>query len=95
MQRTSPRVNGMKKSISRAYPAFRPDVLAGDVWCGLRPCSPDGMPYLGRTKKISNMIVSAGHAMMGMSLGPVSGRLVADSLRGGPSIHELDPDRFA
>jgi D-amino-acid dehydrogenase len=72
------RVRGLVKSIPRYYPEFQPEDFA-DVkpWRGLRPCSPDGLPYLGRTQKYNNVIVATGHAMMGVSLGPISGNLVA------------------
>lgn len=47
-------------------------------WHGFRPCSPDGLPYLGSVPGSPGLTVATGHAMMGVSLGPVSGRLVAD-----------------
>ncbi len=46
--------------------------------CGLRPCSPDGLPYIGKTKKFKNLTIATGHAMMGWSLGPATGKLVAE-----------------
>lgn len=49
-----------------------------DIWAGLRPCSPDGLPYIGRTNNISNLIIATGHAMMGVSLGPATGKIVSD-----------------
>jgi len=94
---SSPRVEAMRRNISRYYPAFTAETLEGPVWCGLRPCSPDGMPYLGRTARAQNLIVATGHAMMGMSLGPISGRLVAQLAAGdSPSIPLalLSPDRY-
>lgn len=45
--------------------------------CGLRPVSPDGLPYIGRIPSISNLILATGHAMMGWSLGPATGKLVS------------------
>ncbi len=48
------------------------------VWHGLRPCSPDGLPYIGRTRKIKNLVVATGHSMLGMSLGPGTGKLVSE-----------------
>jgi D-amino-acid dehydrogenase len=89
--------------IVRAVPRYLPDFSAGDFkgirpWCGLRPCSPDGLPYLGRTIQYTNLVVATGHAMMGMSLGPVTGKLVAEIVSGeNPSIDigMLSPDRFA
>lgn len=46
--------------------------------CGLRPVSPDGLPYIGRVEKIENLVLAAGHAMMGWSLGPATGKLVSE-----------------
>lgn len=45
---------------------------------GMRPVSPDGLPYIGRTPKIKNMVFATGHAMMGWSLGPATGKLVSE-----------------
>ena len=56
------------------------------------------MPYMGRTAKFSNVVVATGHAMMGLSLGPITGKLMAEVLSGErPSIDLslLDPDRYA
>jgi D-amino-acid dehydrogenase len=95
---TSPRVEGMRRSISAYYPAYTPEHLDSPVWCGFRPCSPDGLPYIGRTASAANLVVAAGHAMMGMSLGPVTGKLVAEVVAGVAPSHALDllsPDRFA
>jgi D-amino-acid dehydrogenase len=46
--------------------------------CGLRPLSPDGLPYIGKHPKCSNLNFATGHAMMGWSLGPATGKLVAE-----------------
>ncbi len=48
-----------------------------EVWSGMRPCTPDGLPIMGRSPALSNLIVATGHAMMGISLGPITGQLVA------------------
>ena len=68
-----------------------------DIWYGFRPCSPDGLPYIGRTR-VSNMIVAGGHAMMGLSLGPATGKIVADIANENvPSvdISLFAPERFS
>ena len=92
------RLRGMRRAIAEAYPAFRGfDLAAVPVWAGLRPCGPDGMPYLGRPRRLANVVVATGHGMMGLSLGPISGELVAQTLDGEePSIPLalLDPDRY-
>lgn len=46
--------------------------------CGLRPCSPDGLPYIGRLSNIKNVLVATGHAMMGWSLGPATGKIISE-----------------
>ena len=49
-----------------------------NVESGLRPCSPDGLPYIGKLSNLKNITVAAGHAMMGWSLGPATGKLVSE-----------------
>jgi D-amino-acid dehydrogenase len=88
-------------AIRRAVPQY----LAGDagstvreIWRGLRPCSPDGLPYIGRPARCDNLIVATGHAMIGVSLGPVTGALVAQLAAGEPPMLDLSllgPGRFA
>lgn len=48
------------------------------TWSGLRPCSPDGLPLIGRLKPFRNLLVATGHAMLGMHLAPVTGKLIAE-----------------
>jgi D-amino-acid dehydrogenase len=92
------RVQGIIKSVPRYYPAFSPRHFEGiSPWCGLRPCSPDGLPYLGRANQITNLVVATGHAMMGLSLGPITGQLVAELLsdeKPAFDLHLLHPDRY-
>ena len=93
------RVQGIIDSIPSYFPAFQASDFQGlERWSGLRPCSPDGLPYLGRTAHWDNVIVSTGHAMMGISLALVSGIIASESVTGEPtSIQGLDllsPDRY-
>lgn len=93
------RVKGIIKSVPKYFPAFSPDDFEGiRPWRGLRPCSPDGLPYMGRTAKFANLVVATGHAMMGLSLGPITGQLVAQVLsdeRPSIDLSLLNPDRYA
>jgi D-amino-acid dehydrogenase len=93
------RVRAIVDAFCRYYPEFRPADFAGiQPWHGLRPCSPDGLPYLGRTRKLTNLSLATGHAMMGLSLGPVSGKLMAELLAVGKTSHDLtqlSPDRYS
>jgi D-amino-acid dehydrogenase len=52
------------------------------IWEGLRPVTPDGIPLIGRTKQIKNLLVAAGHAMMGVSLAPITGKIISDLVVG-------------
>ena len=93
------RVHGIIRSVSRYYPAFAPEDFA-DVkpWAGLRPCSPDGLPYVGRFRAFENLSAATGHAMLGLSLGPVTGKLMAAILSDEPpdlDLSLLSPDRYA
>ena len=93
------RVGGIIKSISKYYPEFTSELFkAVSPWRGLRPCSPDGLPYVGRPGSFKNLIIATGHAMMGLSLGPITGKLVAEIVSGtnlSITIELLNPDRYA
>ena len=93
------RVRGIIQSMPAYFPDFRTDDFSGlTPWVGLRPCSPDGLPYLGRTAAHPNLTIATGHAMMGLSLAPVTGMLVADILSGKPpaiDLSLLSPDRYS
>ena len=59
--------------------------------CGLRPCSPDGLPYIGKSSKCKNLTVATGHAMMGWSLGPATGKLVSEIISEKKTTLDLSP----
>ncbi|OUR98373.1 amino acid dehydrogenase [Flavobacteriales bacterium 33_180_T64] len=61
--------------------------------CGLRPCSPDGLPYIGRSSKCENLTIATGHAMMGWSLGPATGKLVSEIISDKKTTIPLDAFR--
>ena len=93
------RVRGIIKAVPKYFPKFTPDDFA-DVkpWCGLRPCSPDGLPYVGRAQGFDNLSIATGHAMMGLSLGPITGKLISQIISDEPpsiAISMLTPNRYA
>jgi len=90
------RLEGIVESFCRFFPAFSPEHFEGlEPWAGLRPCSPDGMPYIGRIPKFRNATMASGHSMLGLSLGPVTGKLIADLVAGGEEVDQrLHPARF-
>ena len=92
------RVVGILKAVKSFYPSFDIPVPTLDkVWYGYRPCSADGLPYLGRTKKWNNLVVATGHAMVGLSLGAGTGKLVSEIIDEKPTsidISSYNPERF-
>ena len=74
-------------AILKAVPAYFPDIDTDaleliEIWRGLRPCSPDGLPYLGRPRRYDNLIISTGHGMKGISLAPITGKIVSQLASG-------------
>jgi D-amino-acid dehydrogenase len=73
------------QSILDAAGDYYPDLKSidgGPVWFGYRPCPPDGLPYIGRWKENSSIVLATGHGMMGLSLAPATGRMVRDIIFG-------------
>ena len=56
---------------------------------GRRPCLPDSVPVIGRLKRADNVVVAFGHQHLGLTMGPITGRLVADIVTGAPPV--VDP----
>ncbi len=92
------RVEGIKNSVDKYFKKFDKNLFNGLIpWAGLRPVSPDGLPYIGRSKSISNLSFNTGHAMMGLSFAPISGKVLSEILLNGRSkinTDRLDPERF-
>jgi D-amino-acid dehydrogenase len=66
-------------------------------WCGLRPCTADGLPVIGWAPRPAGVFVATGHARMGFTLGPVTGRLASECILDGKPSMDLQPmrvDRF-
>jgi D-amino-acid dehydrogenase len=61
------------------------------VWRGLRPCAPDGLPVIGPVEGVANLFLATAHAMLGITLAPVTGEIVADLLGGEPQRHDVEP----
>jgi len=77
------RLQAILKAVPTYFPDFNPkEMEVIEIWRGLRPCSPDGLPYLGRPRRYNNVIIATGHGMKGISLAPVTGKLVAQLAAG-------------
>jgi D-amino-acid dehydrogenase len=73
------RVEGIVNAVKSFLPEFDIALPSKDkIWYGYRPTSADGVPYIGRIKRFKNVIVATGHAMLGLSLGAGTGRLVSE-----------------
>lgn len=82
---------------SRRYLTTLDRVDARDEWCGLRPCLPDGLPAIGPVGRYDGLYVATGHAMMGVTFGPGTGKLMAECILDGSADIDLSafrPDRF-
>lgn len=91
-----PRLEQLTRAASRYFDGVGEGQSVSE-WCGLRPCLPDGLPAIGPLPRYQGLFVATGHAMMGLTLGPITGRLVAEwILQGRPSINidALRPERF-
>jgi D-amino-acid dehydrogenase len=92
------RVRGIIKAVPNYFPDYQIDIPQKEqVWYGLRPCSPDGLPYIGRTNKYKNLVIASGHAMMGLSLAPATGKLVQEIIDNQKNSIEIDlykPERY-
>ncbi len=92
------RVQGILDAVKRYYPQFDVPMPAPEhIWYGYRPCSADGLPYLGRTQKWQNVVMATGHAMVGLSLGAGTGKLVSEIINETPlsmDITAFKPERF-
>jgi D-amino-acid dehydrogenase len=88
------RVQGILDAVRRFFPEFDVAMPAPEkIWYGYRPCSADGLPYIGRIKKYKNVVVATGHSMLGLSLGAGTGKLVCELIN--EDIPGIDLSPFA
>ncbi|MEO3777543.1 FAD-dependent oxidoreductase [Micromonospora sp. B11E3] len=84
------RVDGIVRTVRSYLPGLDTDRQV-QVWSGLRPCTPDSLPLLGRAGAYRNVCVAAGHGHIGMGLAPAGGRLIAQLVGGRPPELDLAP----
>lgn len=93
------RVDQIIAGVQAYLPEFGPEDFAGVApWFGYRPVSPDGLPYIGRGGGWRNLTVACGHAMLGVTLAPITGQLVAEVIGGrepAVDLTLLNPGRYA
>ena len=77
------RLQGIVEKVNQFYPNIKVGLPDKEkVWHGFRPCTPTGLPIIEKSNKIKNLTIATGHAMMGLSLAPASGKLVSELIMG-------------
>ena len=91
------RVQAIANAAKNYYPEIEVNLEEiANAQSGMRPVSPDGLPYIGRSSAIDNLTFATGHAMMGWSLGPATGKLVTELIDGKKTSMDISafrPDR--
>jgi D-amino-acid dehydrogenase len=100
--KTPPRMNrvqGILDAVQRFYPEFKiPFPEKENIWYGYRPCSADGLPYIGRINKFTNVTIATGHSMLGLSLGAGTGKIVDEIINNkalSMDINHFKVERFS
>ncbi|MEU4364105.1 FAD-dependent oxidoreductase [Promicromonospora sp. NPDC023987] len=90
------RAEALKTVAARVLPGLERAAVV-DRWAGERPCTPDGVPVIGRSRTVQNLSVATGHGMWGMILAPVTARMITDAVVDDVEPAEdawLSPDRY-
>lgn len=91
----SRQLDGAERVARRIMPLGRR--LDAEAWRGARPCLPDMLPIIGKAPRHPGLWFAVGHAHHGFTLGPASGRLLAEAMTGAPTFCDMKPfaaDRF-
>lgn len=82
-------LNRLAADVRRALPSASAEV--NSRWLGFRPSMPDSLPVIGRTRRHPNCFLAFGHGHLGLTLGPATGRMVADLVEGVPTGIDVSP----
>lgn len=91
--RPSPRRIAQIDKLARSRLHLDDQLTVRSTWAGLRPVTPDGVPIISRSNRWDNVTIATGHAMIGLSIGPGTGRLIAEMVAGEET--DIDTDRFS
>ncbi len=93
------RVHAIYNASGKYYPGLGLSFPPEDrIWSGLRPLTPDGLPYIGRPVQYNNLIIAGGHAMLGLSLAAATGKLVSEMAvdkKTSMEMHAFSIERFS
>lgn len=76
---------------SQEYLSLPSEPKIREIWRGLRPCTPDGVPMVGFSKKWSNLFYCTGHQMLGLQSAPGTARLARELIMGEPTFIRSEP----
>ena len=82
------------RHLQGSFPGLAPDGAEVSQWMGCRPSTPDGLPVIGPARGCADIVHAFGHGHVGLAMGPMTGRLVADLLAGLPGRDVLSSKRF-
>jgi D-amino-acid dehydrogenase len=89
------RVDQIIKAVGEFYPSEKGiEIKDEQIWQGHRPCSFDGLPFIGKVPAYSNVFVGTGHSMMGVTLAPATGQLLSELISGEKTSLNLNPFRL-
>lgn len=89
------RVQNIAKAAGEFYPSEKGiQVEPGQIWQGHRPCSFDGLPFIGQVQAFPNVFLGTGHSMMGVTLAPATGLLLSELISGEKTSLNLNPFRL-
>ena len=86
-----PRIEALVRG-ARAYLDLEDWGRIEEEWCGWRPMTVDGLPVIDRLPGLKNVVVAAGHNMLGVTMAPATGRLVAEMITG--RTPHIDPSPY-
>jgi D-amino-acid dehydrogenase len=89
------RIRQIVKAVGQFYPSEKElNITTEHIWQGHRPCSFDGLPFIGQVPAFPNVYVGTGHSMMGVTLAPATGLLLTELITGAKPGQDLRPFRI-
>ncbi len=89
------RVAQIVKAVGEFYPTEKGiEIKDEQIWQGHRPCSFDGLPFIGQVPAYTNVFAGTGHSMMGVTLAPATGLLLSELISGEKTSLNLKPFRL-
>lgn len=83
-------VSTLLKNAQEFYPVLSTSVLERS-WCGFRPLTVDGLPYIGKFDDLEGLICATGHYRSGIILAPITAQVVGEMIKGEKSSFDVSP----